>query len=82
MPLAGDTFSTLVNPITNLKEGAMLWALSDLVKDTVHIHKIPPSMLAPAPSSQHVTLALLAWILQRCRAAGGRAPLLIAHNAA
>jgi hypothetical protein len=45
------------------------------------LHGISHEVVKDAPSTGAVSLALLAWLLQRCSAAGGTVPLLIAHNA-
>jgi hypothetical protein len=45
------------------------------------VHGITSAMLAGQPTTAEASVALLAWVYQRCRAAGGNSVLLMAHNA-
>lgn len=74
-PPPGENFSTLINP-----HGPGTHV--DLSLEVQNITHITPAMLLHAPHEGWVVLALLCWVYQRCRAAGGARPTLIGHNAA
>ena len=67
-PTPGDCFSTLVRPYRVIP------------KDAQAIHHITDEMVADQPKGGNMGLALLAWMYQLCRDAGGARPVLIAHN--
>ncbi|KAG2493591.1 hypothetical protein HYH03_008109 [Edaphochlamys debaryana] len=70
----GDTFASLICPA--LHDGT-----PRPIDPFIHAHTgITPPMLATAPPERWVALAALAWLYQRCRAAGGVRPTILAHN--
>lgn len=67
--VSGDAFSTLVDSKLNSS------------REAEAVHQITKAMLAGQPSTHDTHLAFGVWLLQRCKAAGGARPLIVAHNA-
>lgn len=71
-PPAGDKFESLVDP--NYP------STCSIKRNALNVHGITDAMVTGCPASPQVVLALLAWIYQRCREAGGARPTLVGHN--
>jgi hypothetical protein len=65
----GHEFSTRVNPGCAISAGSS------------SVHKITAKDVAGAPSTSAMSVALMAWMTQRCKAAGGARMVLMAYNA-